>query len=499
MNGTAARQTSTERLQTLGAFVRTRRRALGLTQTDLAERLGWSQERVSVLESGKYGMPSLHALALLATGLEISLADVIEAVGYPLEKTDMVRRAADRPSADALLITLHELLDIQAVSLQEALTEAAIILADLMAVDKIDAFILEEESQTLVALGASTTSMGLQQRHLGLDRIPLAHGTREAQVFETGEPYLTRDSSHDPAILPGIRGALGVQSMIIVPLDVGGKRQGVVSANSSHPGAFTEGDLAFLQTVARWVGMVAQRAELAETVAHEAAQAARRATAEELIQVLAHDLSNLLAPVLGRLDLIRRQAEHEGNETFVDHTRAATLSIKRIEGLVSDLLDATRLEHGLFSVTAQPADLRQLADTVVALVATEETPVEARGVEEIVVAGDENRLRQILENLLSNAVEHTSAGLPIVVEVVRETRANGEWAVVRVIDQGPGISPELMPTLFQRFSPGPGSSGLGLGLYLARGIAEAHGGTLAVELTADRGTTMLLAIPCSTT
>ena len=67
--------------------------------------------------------------------------------------------------------------------------------------------------------------------------------------------------------------------------------------------------------------------------------------------------------------------------------------------------------------------------------------------------------------------------------------------MITVCDEGPGIAPELMPTLFERFAMGPGSEGLGLGLYLARGIAEAHGGTLTVESKPGRGAAFHLSLP----
>jgi transcriptional regulator with XRE-family HTH domain len=72
-------------LRSLGTFIRERRRSLGLTQTELAERLGYVQERISLLEHGKYGMPSLPALDVLAQKLEVPLADVLRAAGFPAE------------------------------------------------------------------------------------------------------------------------------------------------------------------------------------------------------------------------------------------------------------------------------------------------------------------------------------------------------------------------------------------------------------------------------
>ena len=80
-------------------------------------------------------------------------------------------------------------------------------------------------------------------------------------------------------------------------------------------------------------------------------------------------------------------------------------------------------------------------------------------------------------------------------EVDGEEREDGAWALLTVRDSGPGIAPELLPKLFTRFARGEGSQGLGLGLYLARGIAEAHGGTLTVDSTPGKGTRFVLALP----
>ncbi len=121
------------------------------------------------------------------------------------------------------------------------------------------------------------------------------------------------------------------------------------------------------------------------------------------------------------------------------------------------------------------------------------------------VEADQARIGQALENLISNALRHSPKGAPVEVEVTSEMRTNGdstgsaerEWAIINVHDEGPGVPPELMPKLFSRFSPGPNSTGLGLGLYLARSIAEAHGGTLTVESSPGKGTTFCMAFPAT--
>jgi signal transduction histidine kinase len=115
--------------------------------------------------------------------------------------------------------------------------------------------------------------------------------------------------------------------------------------------------------------------------------------------------------------------------------------------------------------------------------------------DELRVEADPDRLKQALENLIANALRHSPKGVPVDVELAGERRDDGAWAVVSVKDEGPGIATELMPRLFTRFASGPDSTGLGLGLYLARSIAEAHGGALTVTSSPGQGTTFQLALP----
>jgi signal transduction histidine kinase len=111
------------------------------------------------------------------------------------------------------------------------------------------------------------------------------------------------------------------------------------------------------------------------------------------------------------------------------------------------------------------------------------------------VNADSERLRQVLENLVTNAIKHSPAGEPVMVELAIENRIDGKWANVTVADRGPGVPVDQLPTLFTRFAAGAGSTGLGLGLYLAARIAAAHGGSLDVNSTPGAGARFTLALP----
>jgi two-component system OmpR family sensor kinase len=164
------------------------------------------------------------------------------------------------------LATLEGLLALDAIELRATLDRAALLVANVLGTDKIDVFLYQPENQTLVALGVSPTEMGQQQIRIGLDRQPLANAGRAAEVFQTGRPYFSGHVDRDDGELLGIREGLGVRSEMIVPLEVAGERRGVLAADAAASEAFSEEDLRFLGSVARWVGLVMHRAELTEEV-----------------------------------------------------------------------------------------------------------------------------------------------------------------------------------------------------------------------------------------
>ncbi len=146
--------------------------------------------------------------------------------------------------------------------------------------------------------------------------------------------------------------------------------------------------------------------------------------------------------------------------------------------MIAHLLDTARLEGGVFHLAPRPVDLAALARETADLLRAPGATLLVQAPTVLWRTCDPERVRQALENLLGNAIKHSPKGAPIVVSVEARERRDGEWAVLTVRDEGPGVAPDLLPTLFERFARGRDSTGLGLGLYLTRGIAEAHGGTL---------------------
>jgi signal transduction histidine kinase len=276
---------------------------------------------------------------------------------------------------------------------------------------------------------------------------------------------------------------------------VDNERRGVLLVSSSKPDFFSEQDLRFIEAVARWVGAVVNRAELVEFMTKEAAEQGRRMAAEELLTIMAHDVRNYLTPIRGHIDLIERRARRENREQDVLNARLAAGALSRLNGLISNLLDITRLNQGIFSINPQPLNLVDLVQEVVAAFRTAETLIQIQAPQEVVISADPDRLHQLLENLLANAVQHAPKKSPVEVSVDTERRDNGMWAVLTVANQGPGIPPDLLSHLFQPFISGSSSRGLGLGLYLASRIAGVHNGTLTVDSAPGEGTRFTLSLP----
>src|SRR5215218_6085089 len=158
-----------------------------------------------------------------------------------------------------LLATLEQLLAIEETDLHGALDRACQMVAEALRADKVDAALYDATTETLVAVGTSHTPMGRKQHAIGMNRLPVANGGREVEVFLTGVPYATGHADQDPEQLRGMTEGLGIRSAITVPLEVAGTRRGVFLASSARPDYFGDADLPFLEAVSRWVGMVAHR------------------------------------------------------------------------------------------------------------------------------------------------------------------------------------------------------------------------------------------------
>jgi PAS domain S-box-containing protein len=236
----------------------------------------------------------------------------------------------------------------------------------------------------------------------------------------------------------------------------------------------------------------------AEREARAAAEEAVRAR-EEFLSIVSHELRTPLTAMDLQVQMLRRQARR-ADILPAEQVREAAERIarqeKRFLKLIDDLLDVTRLDRGRMELSPEPVDLSALVHETV-----DRLQVEAREAEAVIEVQaqtpvqsvlDRLRIEQVMTNLISNAIKY--GGSPITVSV----EASGDVARIRVADRGEGIAPEDQPRIFDRYvriENASGAGGVGLGLYIARQMVNAHGGTIGVESTPGQGSTFTVELP----
>ncbi|HUQ76334.1 MAG TPA: GAF domain-containing sensor histidine kinase [Burkholderiales bacterium] len=394
------------------------------------------------------------------------------------------------------LEVLEQLLQLPGGDLKATLSHVSDVVAQISGADKVDSFLYDAGRDCLVAVGSSTQPLSMLQRQLGLDVLQITNGGRVVHVFKTGQTFINGRVDEDEGELPGIKEGLKIKSKLGVPLVIGNERRGMIMLASLTHDFFTEEDASFMETVAPWIGVVAHRAELATEIARNAAEQGRRAGAEELITVLAHDLRNYIAPINMRLSVLRMRAEQDRRDDELRDIDLLGRSIDRLGELVTDILDVSRIDQGVFQINPRRIELAGLVHEIVGAFesAQHELKITVQQGDDIQVSGDAARLRQCLENLIANAIQKSPVTGAINIFVRKRMQGNPRMAVVEVIDEGPGIPAEEIAHLFDRFYTGrPG--GLGLGLYLAKRIARVHGGDLTADSEPGKGARFTLSLP----
>jgi signal transduction histidine kinase len=293
--------------------------------------------------------------------------------------------------------------------------------------------------------------------------------------------------------------AAGLRSRVVAPLTAAGRTLGMISVSRSEADAFTADDADLLTLLGR---------QLATAIENIRAFEAERTAGEELrrlsalradfVSLVSHELRGPMASVVGCAATLRqrwRSLSADQRESFLGLIEEET---SRLADLVGDVLDTSRLDAGTFTYTFTNVDMAELVREVAAVVdlGQEEVAVRAHVDGHLPpVRADRDRLRQLLMNLVTNAVKYTVAGDEVHVRAASEDGA----VFVSVRDHGPGISRDEQRMIFEKFgraTTATGSKpGAGLGLFIARSIAEAHGGTLDVESEEGEGAKFTLRLP----
>jgi len=285
---------------------------------------------------------------------------------------------------------------------------------------------------------------------------------------------------------------VGARSALLLPLLARDNTIGVLSLYSRRS-RYGPDDLWWATEYARRVALALDNARL-----YEAAQRAIRAR-DETVAVVSHDLRNPVSAVRMLAANVVRAIDAGGAVDSVrDEVEVIREAAVQADALIQDLLDVARIEAGRLRIDPGPEDVAELVGAALDVLA----PLAAeRGVELRRTLGsslpdacvDSQRIHQAISNLVGNAIKFTPGGGCVTVSAQRA----GAEVLVRVVDTGPGIPPEHLPHLFDRYWQGtrPTRRGAGLGLPITKGIVEAHRGRIWVESTPGQGSTFSFTLP----
>jgi signal transduction histidine kinase/integral membrane sensor domain MASE1/CheY-like chemotaxis protein len=301
------------------------------------------------------------------------------------------------------------------------------------------------------------------------------------QVLVTRRPLRIEDDRRGAG-----DGADAVVSLMVVPILIQGRVEGLLYVDHRTPRPFTDQDEEICGRLAAHAAIAIQNAHLfaGEQAARGEAETANHAK-DRFLAVLSHELRTPLNAIMGWVRILRRRRLDEAQQAHALEVveRNTVLAAQ----LINDLLDISRIVAGKLQFDRDPVDLVPLLHDVLEAARSE---ADAKGVALVAqldpdaghVLGDQGRLLQVVTNLVSNAVKFTPAGGRVGVTLVRTDTS----ARLMVSDTGEGIAPEDLPHIFEAFRQADTTStrqhqGLGLGLAIARQLVERHGGSITAQ------------------
>jgi len=347
---------------------------------------------------------------------------------------------------------------------------------------------------------AADAALGARLEHVPTDRHRSYLGRA---VVEKKQPLLIEHVSsgylksvaQSPQHLQALR-SIRPRSLMAVPLLMRGQLFGTITLVAATPSRiYGPGDLRLALALADRAAVAIENARL-----YRASVDATQLR-DQVLGIVAHDLRNPLSAILLNAAALRRQGpdpERRSQKRAEAIHRAAT----RMNRLIQDLLDVAVMESGQLTIERARLSAR---DLIVGAVDMQRPLASSLSLELRVdldrevpdILGDRDRLLQVFENLIGNAIKFTNAGGCITVGAT----SRDQEVIFRVADTGPGIAPENLPRVFDRFwqATSTNRQGAGLGLPITKGIVEAHGGRIWVESTPSRGATFSFTIPKATT
>jgi signal transduction histidine kinase len=305
-------------------------------------------------------------------------------------------------------------------------------------------------------------------------------------VFSRQEPLIVHNALEDPRFFReiDILTRFSTQSILGVPLTAKDKTIGVIEAVNKQDGLFDEEDLRLLTTLAAQAAVAIENTRLFQQ--------------SDLVSEMVHELRTPLGALTAAAHLMQRESLPQEQKHHLAQT--ITEEARRLNEMATDFLELARLESGRVRLIREPVDLAGLIHETLEVVRPQADAEQLSlhtDVDRMVppILGDRNRLKQLLLNLLTNAIKYNQPGGKISIRLAR----HDDRALLAVTDTGKGIPEESLTRIFERFyrvpDPSGAVAGAGLGLAIARRIAESHRGTIEVESRLGEGSTFTIHLP----
>jgi signal transduction histidine kinase len=405
------------------------------------------------------------------------------------DRTNRLRRTAEAlssaltPIAVAKVIVSEGLPALTAMASEVAVLTADGVVLDLMAVS-----------------GLPSDVADAWRRFPVTSRVPLADAVR------TTEPVLLRSPEEIavryPDLAPVLEG-VNVRAMIVTPMVVDGRPLGSLSFSFSEPRSLDERDVTFTRALGQQCAQALERSRLfaGEQSARADAEAANRAKTE-FLAMMSHELRTPLNAIAGYTELLELGISGPVSEMQREQLGRIRRSQRHLLGIIEDLLDLSRLEHGVpADIELGPEALHETLGSLEPLIAPQ---LKARNLtyiynpvdEHLIAFGNRARVEQIVLNLLSNAIKYTAPGG----RVGLSSGLHAGRVEIRVSDTGHGIPREKLDSIFEPFTRlemdlTRTTEGTGLGLAISRHLARAMMGDLTARSEVGRGSIFTLTLP----
>ena len=328
----------------------------------------------------------------------------------------------------------------------------------------------------------------------GLPPMPVTTSGPNSRAIRSGEVIITENYMSTQrgtnAVIVGPDNGLRPESSLAAPMAVMGRIIGTIEIQSYEKSAYRDEHVAAMHMAANLTAVAIENVRLLEreSKARAAAEESNRLK-DEFLATVSHELRTPLTAILGWSRMLEAGSLDDSSAArAIDTIRR---NAKAQAQIVDDILDVSRIITGNLYLDLHPIELAPVVDVAINVV---RPTADAKGIrielkmdaKPAVVSGDANRLQQVIWNLLSNAVKFTPGGGKVTVELRHQ---NGD-VELSVSDTGPGVQPDFLPFVFDRFRQADSTTtrkhgGLGLGLAIARHLVEIHGGTIHVENRED--------------